>query len=280
MVFASVFEGDYLGLLKGASRIVFKGLYFGFLNETSQMLVHVRTIIAWEGALALLLLDRIEGAADIMGKGTSIFLFEEHCQIDFDIAGNATMEVMGPDCEVLQVLTAVLAKLNVVDYEVEKGLTVEIADRICTFVRKKGPPRQILSWLRQERKKFRDSREVVLALKDLKILYAFISCNFMYLITFMDADASWGNEFIVNEVGSIAAGGHYDNLIKQFGPNQTPAVGLSLHVKQIFTFMEQKLAEFHSQVNKKIEAEDLKSVLGEDSSTNSELNEFLLAKRQ
>ncbi|KAK9082416.1 hypothetical protein Syun_031158 [Stephania yunnanensis] len=42
------------------SRIAFKGLYIGFLNETSQMLVHVRIIIAWEGALALLLLDTID----------------------------------------------------------------------------------------------------------------------------------------------------------------------------------------------------------------------------
>lgn len=41
------------------------------------------------------------------------------------------------------------------------------------------------------------------------------------------------------QVGSIAAGGRYDNLIGMFGTKQVPAVGVSLGIERVFTIMEQ-----------------------------------------
>lgn len=41
------------------------------------------------------------------------------------------------------------------------------------------------------------------------------------------------------QVGSIAAGGRYDNLIGMFGSKQVPAVGVSLGIERVFTIMEQ-----------------------------------------
>ena len=44
-------------------------------------------------------------------------------------------------------------------------------------------------------------------------------------------------------VGSIAAGGRYDNLAGMFSPSgqQTPCVGVSIGVERVFTVMEAKM---------------------------------------
>jgi histidyl-tRNA synthetase len=50
--------------------------------------------------------------------------------------------------------------------------------------------------------------------------------------------------FIVyTQVGSIAAGGRYDNLIGMFGSKQVPAVGVSLGIERVFVIKEQKMKE-------------------------------------
>lgn len=42
-----------------------------------------------------------------------------------------------------------------------------------------------------------------------------------------------------HQMGSIAAGGRYDNLIGMFGTKQVPAVGVSLGIERVFAIMEQ-----------------------------------------
>lgn len=42
------------------------------------------------------------------------------------------------------------------------------------------------------------------------------------------------------QVGSIAAGGRYDNLIGIFGKKPVPAVGVSLGIERVFAIMEQQ----------------------------------------
>lgn len=41
------------------------------------------------------------------------------------------------------------------------------------------------------------------------------------------------------QVGSIAAGGRYDDLVGMFSGKQVPAVGVSLGIERVFTIMEQ-----------------------------------------
>jgi len=48
-------------------------------------------------------------------------------------------------------------------------------------------------------------------------------------------------------VGSIGAGGRYDNLIGMFGTKQVPAVGMSLGIERVFNIMEE-LNEKQKQV--------------------------------
>jgi len=45
---------------------------------------------------------------------------------------------------------------------------------------------------------------------------------------------------VFTQVGSIAAGGRYDNLIGMFGSRSVPAVGVSLGIERVFAIMEQQ----------------------------------------
>lgn len=54
--------------------------------------------------------------------------------------------------------------------------------------------------------------------------------------------------FLYKQVGSIAAGGRYDDLIGMFGTKQVPAVGISLGIERVFAIMEQQLQEDQQQV--------------------------------
>lgn len=47
-------------------------------------------------------------------------------------------------------------------------------------------------------------------------------------------------DLLCNQVGSIGAGGRYDNLIGMFGTKQVPAVGVSLGIERVFAIMEQQ----------------------------------------
>lgn len=48
----------------------------------------------------------------------------------------------------------------------------------------------------------------------------------------------------MSKVGSIAAGGRYDNLVGMFSASgQTPCVGVSIGIERVLTIMEKRLQE-------------------------------------
>lgn len=53
----------------------------------------------------------------------------------------------------------------------EKGLTIETAEKIGTFVKERGPPLELLSKLKQEGSEFLGNNASVAALTDLEILF-------------------------------------------------------------------------------------------------------------
>ncbi|KAK9996575.1 hypothetical protein SO802_021261 [Lithocarpus litseifolius] len=61
--------------------------------------------------------------------------------------------------------------------------------------------------------------------------------NYCFINVFPDRIP--GRAIITSVVGSIAAGGRYDNLIGMFGAKQVPAVGVSLGIERVFAIMEQ-----------------------------------------
>lgn len=131
-----------------------------------------------------------------------------------------------------------------------KGLDPEIADKIWTFVQLKGAPFELLNKLLAE-KNLESSESAMQALSELKILFEYLQCYQSLDKISFDLSLARGLDYYTgviyeavltskNEVGSIAAGGRYDNLIGIFGFS-LPAVGMSIGVERVFSIMEARL---------------------------------------
>jgi histidyl-tRNA synthetase len=164
----------------------------------------------------------------------------------------------------------------------EKGLSLEVADNIGNYVKKSGRPLELLSELKQSGSKFLENNDSLDALNDLDILFrALEKAGGCLDKIVLDLSLARGLDYYTGvifeavfkgttQVGSIAAGGRYDNLIGMFGTKQVPAVGVSLGIERVFTIMEQ----IHKDQNETIgssETEVLVSVLGNDLALTFEL---------
>ncbi|KAJ3681679.1 hypothetical protein LUZ60_014252 [Juncus effusus] len=269
--------------------------------------------------------------------------YREFYQCDFDIAGN--YDIMEPDFEVLVVLTQLLDRLDIGDFEIklnhrklldgmmdicgvppekfrtvcssidkldkqtfdqvkkelveEKGISEQTADKIGLIVKKRGDPFAILQELKGQNSEFLTNPGSVTALNELEILFnALEKAKCLDKLVF-DLSLARGLDYYTGviyeavfkgstQVGSIAAGGRYDNLVGMFSGKQVPAVGVSLGIERVFTIMEQ-LEKDRNQVVRATETQVLVSILGKDlnlaSSLVSELwnanikAEFKLTKR-
>ena len=231
--------------------------------------------------------------------------YREFYQCDFDIAGLS--EPMGPDFEVVKILTELLDKLEIGDYVVklnhrklldgmleicgvpaekfrticssidkldkqtfeqvkremveEKGLSSEVADRIGSFVKEKGAPMELLNKLREEGSEFLGNKSSKEALDELSIMFEALERSKCSGRVVFDLSLARGLDYYTGvifeavcigaEVGSIAAGGRYDNLIGMFGKEIVPAVGMSLGIERVFNILEkkQKLEERKTRVS-------------------------------
>ncbi|KAF5179169.1 Histidine--tRNA ligase, cytoplasmic [Thalictrum thalictroides] len=273
----------------------------------------------------------------------------ELCSLRYDLtvpfARYVAMNVMGPDFEVVKVLTELLDELKIGDYEIklnhrklldgmleicgvpadkfrtisssidkldkqsfdqikkemvgEKGLTVEVADKIGNYVKKRGPPLEILSELKQDGSQFLKNKGSLLALNELEILFKALEKSKCIHRVVFDLSLARGLDYYTGvifeavgkgttQVGSIAAGGRYDNLVERFGTKQVSAVGVSLGIERVFTIMEQLIKDSNQDV-RATETEVLVGILGDDLSQAAELvnelwdadlkSEFMVHKR-
>ncbi|CAA6653929.1 unnamed protein product [Spirodela intermedia] len=156
----------------------------------------------------------------------------------------------------------------------EKGLAVETAEKIGEFVKKRGSPFEILSCLKEEGSPFLEHEESSAALIDLEILFKALERSKSTDKIVFDLSLARGLDYYTGvifeavfrgatQVGSIAAGGRYDNLVGMFSGKHVPAVGISLGIERVFTIMEQ-LAKGHNQSARATETEVLVAVLGKD----------------
>ncbi|XP_059290255.1 histidine--tRNA ligase, cytoplasmic-like [Lycium ferocissimum] len=161
----------------------------------------------------------------------------------------------------------------------EKGLSNEISDRIGTFVKLRGPPAELLSKLKQECS-FSENSESLLALDELEILFKALEKSKCIDRVVFDLSLARGLDYYTGvifeavfkgeaQVGSIAAGGRYDNLIGMFGRRQVPAVGISLGIERVFAIMEQQKDK--NQDIRATETQVLVSILVDDSALAAEL---------
>ncbi|XVF30296.1 hypothetical protein REPUB_Repub16aG0044500 [Reevesia pubescens] len=155
--------------------------------------------------------------------------YREFYQCDFDIAGQ--YEKMGPDFEVIRILSEVLNALNIGDYEIKLNHR-KLLDGVLEIC---GVP----------------------------------PAKFRTICSSIDKlDKQSFEQVKMEMVGSIGAGGRYDNLIGNFGTKQVPAVGMSLGIERVLTIMEEKA---QNQTVRATETQVLVAVLGDKLSVAAEL---------
>lgn len=146
---------------------------------------------------------------------------------------------------------------------IKKGLAPEVTDKIREFVTLNGKPYELHKKLTEE--KLCDSNPAaVKALEEMKVLFDYLECYQTLDRVHFDLSLARGLDYytgVIYEavllgkstnasisfrsdpkigVGSISAGGRYDDLIGMFGA-PLPAVGVSIGVERVFAIMEAKL---------------------------------------
>ena len=172
----------------------------------------------------------------------------------FEIAG-VPPEKFRPICSAVDKLD----KLPWIDVKTEmvgeKGLSESAADIIGHFVKNRGKPYDLLSKLMTE-DAFGGHDSALNALKDLETLFGYLGAMGSLQYLSFDMSLARGLDYYtgviyeavltdgLDEMGSIAAGGRYDNLVSMFSPSseETPCVGVSIGVERVFTLMEKKMA--------------------------------------
>lgn len=172
---------------------------------------------------------------------------------------DAIMNVCGVPAAKFRTICSAIDKLDkepwsVVKQEMlEKGLAEPAADAIGTYVCQASDPRQMLEKLRADAR-LSQNEWAASAFEDLGLLIEYLTA-FKCLHHFsLDMSLARGLDYYTgviyeamltttgeeSKVGSIAAGGRYDNLVGMFSRNQVPAVGVSIGIERIFRLVEQQ----------------------------------------
>jgi histidyl-tRNA synthetase len=182
---------------------------------------------------------------------------------------DAIFEISGVPVDKFRPICSAVDKLDKMSWEEvkkemveEKGLAPEAADRIATFVLHSGPPKELWAKFTQM-KLFGDHVQANAAMAELKLLFDYLDAMGSLQYVSFDMSLARGLDYytgviyeavLINgavAVGSIAAGGRYDNLVGMFSPAgvQTPCVGVSIGVERVFAIMEKKAEELKIMQN-------------------------------
>ncbi|XP_005382070.1 PREDICTED: probable histidine--tRNA ligase, mitochondrial isoform X2 [Chinchilla lanigera] len=142
----------------------------------------------------------------------------------------------------------------------QKGLAPEVADRIGDYVQHHGGVSLVEQMLQDPR--LSQNKQALEGLESLKLLFEYLTLfgitekisfdlslargldyytGVIYEAVLLQTPAQVGEEPF--NVGSVAAGGRYDELVATFDPkgHKVPCVGLSIGVERIFHIVEQRI---------------------------------------
>jgi len=132
----------------------------------------------------------------------------------------------------------------------EKGLDESAADEIGEYVRNSGSLKEILAYL-EGNEKLRANADIQSGLHDMTLLSNYLEALDAADKVSFDLSLARGLDYYTGviyeviakgaQVGSIAAGGRYDNLVGMFTKKSIPCVGISFGVDRIFTVLKEKL---------------------------------------
>ena len=135
----------------------------------------------------------------------------------------------------------------------EKGLPEEAANRIGEFVKLRGGAELIAELLARD--EIQGNERAKRGLEDLKLMFGFLKIFGIEADVSFDLSLARGLDYYTGvileavllgqkagqEVGSVAGGGRYDNLVGMFsGSTQIPCVGASVGIERLFALIEKK----------------------------------------
>eukprot|EP01107_Rhizomastix_libera_P009041 TRINITY_DN2480_c0_g1_i1.p1 TRINITY_DN2480_c0_g1~~TRINITY_DN2480_c0_g1_i1.p1 ORF type:complete len:512 (+),score=137.13 TRINITY_DN2480_c0_g1_i1:1446-2981(+) len=162
--------------------------------------------------------------------------------------------IAGVPAEMFRTICSSVDKLDKAPWEevekemLDKGLNLESAQKIKSFVTMNGMPLQVLGELRASGKCNGD-KSAMQGLDEMEVLFKY--CEAFGCIEKIRFDLSLARGldyytglvfeavFVGAQVGSVSGGGRYDNLVGIFGREQIPAVGFSLGLERIFALAEE-----------------------------------------
>lgn len=133
-----------------------------------------------------------------------------------------------------------------------KGLSESCVDKIGSIIQLRGPPTRVLEEILSNTEMM-SNQNVQKAVQDLQTLFRYMeSCNDCIGHLSFDLSLARGLDYYTGviyeavltssdlNVGSIAAGGRYDQLIGMFSQKSIPAVGFSVGVERIMSIIEKR----------------------------------------
>jgi len=135
----------------------------------------------------------------------------------------------------------------------EKGLDPAAADMIGKFVVFQGEPRKLWQEM-MDKEIFGAHKGALEAMASMKTLFDYLEAMGSISCISFDMSLARGLDYYTgviyeavltdgtSSMGSIAAGGRYDNLVGMFSVSnsQTPCVGVSIGIERVFRIMEEK----------------------------------------
>jgi histidyl-tRNA synthetase len=128
----------------------------------------------------------------------------------------------------------------------EKGLDENVADKIGEFVKYKT--KSALDLLLDTN--LSENELAKQGLEELKLLYSYLEIFGIDTIVEFDMSLARGLDYYTGviyevvvegeDVGSIAAGGRYDNLVGMFSGKPVPCVGVSIGVERVFAILTKR----------------------------------------
>lgn len=143
----------------------------------------------------------------------------------------------------------------------QKGLPESVADQIGQFVRHRGSLSEILSLLTSD-EKLTANENVKAGIEDMSLLLSYLEAYEIADKVSFDLSLARGLDYYTGvifevvtsmpntrdsgkkkepQVGSIAAGGRYDNLVGMYCDRRVPCVGISFGVERIYTILNARL---------------------------------------
>lgn len=167
------------------------------------------------------------------------------------------MAVCGVPAEKFRTICSAIDKLDKAPWSdikdemvLEKGLDATVSDKIGTYVTRPptADPFDMIHELRKDQA-FSANADIKQALDELELMFKYMrALGCLQYISF-DLSLARGLDYYTgviyeavltdtDQVGSIAAGGRYDNLVGMFSGTQVPAVGVSVGIERIFAILE------------------------------------------